>query len=159
VTVNDYEEALQAAEKLSRLDDDALFEQLGIRVQDEKNEGGLERQRKFDAEFPQDAADMLSLTDVREIGRRWWAKLEPELLRIVCTQDSKEMGKITGGKTIPQIAASLATAGAVAVLAPPAWVIVATSILAAKIAETGLDATCEVWRESIDARGVGESTG
>ena len=62
-------------------------------------------------------------------------QLEPELLRMVCTR-SEEMGKVTGGKTIPQIAASLATAGAVAALAPPAWIIVATSILAAKIAET-----------------------
>lgn len=149
---DDYQNALRAAEKLAQLDDDALFEQLGIRVRDEANPGGEERKQQFDAEFTQDAKDMLSLQDVREVGRRWWGKLEPDLLRIVCTQDSAEMGKITGGKTIPQIAASLATAGAVALIGPPAWVIVATSILAAKITETGLDATCEVWRESIDAR-------
>lgn len=51
------------------------------------------------------------------------------------------VGQCSPGKTIPQIAASLAAAGLVSTLAPPAWVIVATSILAAKIFESGLDAS------------------
>ena len=38
-------------------------------------------------------------------------------------------------------------------LAPPAWVIVATSILAAKISQSGLDLLCEVWQESPDTTG------
>jgi len=145
-----YREALEAAERLTRLSDDALYEQLGLRIEDAEHPGGEERKQKYSADFAHAAEDMLSTEDLRRIGRRWWEKLEPELLRMVCTR-SEEMGKITGGKTVPQIAASLATAGVVATLAPPAWIIVATSILAAKIAETGLDAVCEVWQESVDA--------
>jgi hypothetical protein len=36
-------------------------------------------------------------------------------------------------------------------------VIVATSILAVKIVESGLDALCEVWHESLDAKAKGRS--
>ena len=76
-------------------------------------------------------------------------------MNLVCTNNA-EMKQITSGKTIPQIAASLSTAGLVSMLAPPAWVIVATSILAAKIFESGLDAMCEVWHESVDAKTKGQ---
>ena len=76
---------------------------------------------------------------------------EPELMKLVCDPNNAEMSQITSGKTIPQAAAALATAAIVSALAPPAWIVVATSILAAKIAQTGLEAVCEVWRESLEA--------
>ena len=146
-----YEEALRESEKLTVRSDDDLFEQLGLRIQDMQNAGGYSRSMRYSAEFGQEAEDMLSTEDLKKVGRRWWQKLEPQFMNLVCTNNA-EMKQITSGKTVPQIAASLATAGLVSVLAPPAWVIVATSILAAKIFESGLDALCETWHESLDAK-------
>ena len=134
-----YEEALREAEKLAARSDDDLFEQLGLRIQDMQNPGGYARSMVYSAEFAQEAADMLSTEDLKKVGCRWWQKLEPQLMNLVCS-NNPEMKQITSGKTIPQVAASLATAGLVSALAPPAWVIVATSILASKIVESGLDA-------------------
>jgi len=151
MTDTQYEEAFREAEKLATRSDEDLLEQLGLRIQDIQNVGGYSRSMHYSAEFSQEAGDMLSTEDLKKVGRRWWQKLEPQLMNLVCT-NSAEMKQITSGKTVPQIAASLATAGLVSVLAPPAWVIVATSVLAAKIAESGLDALCEVWHESLDAK-------
>jgi hypothetical protein len=150
-----YEEALREAEKLAARSDDDLFEQLGLRIQDIQNLGGYARSTEYSAEFAQEAPDMLSTEDLKKVGRRWWQKLEPQLMNLVCSS-SPEMTQITSGKTIPQVAASLATAGLVSALAPPAWVIVATSILASKIVESGLDALCEVWHESLDLKAKGQ---
>jgi hypothetical protein len=150
-----YQDALREAEKLAKRSDDDLFEQLGLRIQDVQNTGGYSRSMNYSADFAQIADDMLSTEDLKRVGRRWWKNLEPQLMNLVCTNNA-EMKQITSGKTIPQIAASLATAGLVSTLAPPAWVIVATSILAAKIFESGLDAMCEVWRESLNAKTKGQ---
>ncbi|MBI1206966.1 MAG: hypothetical protein GC191_06720, partial [Azospirillum sp.] len=149
-----YEAALAEAERLARLSDDALIEQLGLRVADaEHNPGGKQRAQSFSAPFAHTAEDLLSTEDLRKLGRRWWGKLQREIMAIICDKNREEMSKITGGKTIPQIAASLATAGVVAVVAaPPAWIIVATSLVAAKIAETGIDAMCELWSERLSWR-------
>jgi hypothetical protein len=149
-----YDEALREAEKLATRSDDDLFEQLGLRIQDMQNLGGYSRSMQYSAEFAQEAGDMLSTEDLKKVGRRWWQKLEPQLMNLVCT-DNAEIKQITSGKTIPQIAASLATAGVVSALAPPAWAIVATSILAAKIFDSGLDVLCEMWHESLEAKAKG----
>ena len=148
---NLYDEALKEAEILTEASEDELFTELGKRIEDIQNIGGYERLQKFTAEFAQDADDMLSVKDLKKIGHRWWNKLEPELMNLVCDQNNEDLSKITSGKTIPQIAASLATAAVISTFAAPAWIIVATSILAAKIAETGLDSICEVWRESLQS--------
>lgn len=149
VEVN-YNKALEEAKILADYSDDALFEELGLRIQDMRNIGGYSRSQQFSAEFSQDAEDMLSMDDIKKIGRLWWKKLEPELMNIICENKNEDLGKITKGKTIPQIAASLATAGIVAAFAPPAWIIVAATILATKVTETGLAALCETWRASLD---------
>ncbi len=144
-----YDDALAAAEDLSEVSDEELFTQLGLRIEDMKNVGGYDRSQQYSADFEQDAEDMLSMDDLKKIGRRWWAKLEPQLMKLLCDGSNPEMAKITSGKTVPQIAASLATAAVVSALAPPAWIVVGTSIVAAKIADTGLESFCEVWRESL----------
>jgi hypothetical protein len=150
----DYEQALKAAADLADSSDDALFQELGLRIRDADNPGGKQRQQAFQAPFGQVAHDMLSTADLRRVGERWWRNLEPELMNLVCDPKNPEIGQIASGKTIPQIAASLATAAVVSTLGPPAWVIVATTILANKIAETGLQAVCQTWKESIDAKGA-----
>jgi hypothetical protein len=145
-----YKEALTVAKRLIEQSDEALFEELGLRIEDMKNIGGYERSKQYSAEYAQVADDMLSFGDLKEIGRRWWQKIEQFLMELLCDQNKEDLKQITQGKTIPEIAAGLATAALVSALAPPAWVIVATTILAAKIAKTGLDSLCEVWRESTD---------
>jgi hypothetical protein len=144
-----YEQALREATKLTEMSEDILYEKLGIRMQDIHNLGGYKRSQQYSGQFPQVEPEMLSLKDVKEFGMRWWKKLEPELMNVVCSQESEDRKRLLSGKTAPQIAASLATAAVVSALAPPAWVIVATSILAIKITETGVDTLCEMWKESL----------
>ncbi|MGC2741542.1 MAG: hypothetical protein WA672_00020, partial [Candidatus Angelobacter sp.] len=57
------------------------------------------------------------------------------------------------------IAASLATAAVVSAFGPPAWVIVGTSIVAAKIADNTLKTVCETWQASIAKRGATPTSG
>lgn len=145
-----YEAALEAAATLEGLSEESLYEELGLRIQDMMNIGGYERSQYYEADFEQDAVDLLSVDDLREFGERWWAKLEPELMNIVCSDKNADLVTLTGGKTIPQVAAALATAAVISAFAPPAWIIVATSILAAKIVDTGVKALCEQWQESLN---------
>lgn len=143
-----FDEALAAAHDLSRLNHEERLIRLGQQIEDVKNLGGFHRAHKFSGDCA-DSAKRMPRDELTEIGRRWWAKLEPELMRLVCDPNSEEAKQITGDKTPPQIAASLATKGITSSFAAPAWIIVATSILAAKITETGLSALCEIWRESL----------
>ena len=48
---NDYAAAVEAAEKLKKLDDDTLIEELGLRVEAEKQPGGKELVSNFDGDF------------------------------------------------------------------------------------------------------------
>lgn len=145
---SDYNKALSAAEQLSQRPLDGLYEQLGLRIQDLQNVGGYARSQQFSADFKQDALDLFGTEDLKEIGRKWWKKFEKEMVDLVCVKNNEEMGKITSGKTIPQVAASLATTAVISTLAPPAWVIVAATIIATKLVETGLDALCEQYNEA-----------
>ena len=153
-----YDRALEAARDLEDSSDEALLEELGLRIRDMDNPGGSERARQYQADFTQRAKEMLSVKDLKKVGERWWRNLEPELMKMVCDPKNDEVGKITGGKTVPQIAASLATAAVVSTLGPPAWVIVATTILANKIAEAGVQAVCQTWKESLDAKAKSGAT-
>jgi hypothetical protein len=145
-----YQEALKAATRLTKLSDDALYEQLGMRLKDKDNPGGEDRVQQYSADYAESAAALLSTNELKKFGKLWWDKLEPKLQELVCSEN-KELALITGNKTLPEIAASLATATLVASLAPPAWIIVATSIFASKIVETGLDTLCDLWKEKINA--------
>ena len=133
-------------EKLVGKGENALFEELGLRIEDMKNIGGYARSQAFAGEFRQDAKDQLGMEDLRKIGRKFWTKLEPQLIELICT-NNPELGKITGGKSLPQVVSSLATAGLVAALAPPAWIIVAVAILVNKVSQAGVDSICEFWKE------------
>lgn len=148
----DYEKALEAARNLTEKSDEALFEELGLRLQDVYNMGGYKRAQEYKSEYAQEAQDMLSTADLKEFGSRWWKKLQPEIMTLVCDEKNEEFKQITGGKTIPQMAAALATWGLFTVIAgPPSWAVVLASIVATKVAETGLDALCELWQESLEA--------
>jgi hypothetical protein len=143
-------EALREAERLVKLSDERLIEELGLRVHDAELPGGEDRARKFSADFRASAPDMAGgIEFLRDLGRRWWGKLEPDLVKIVCEQDNKDLKKLTAGSSIPALAGGIATAAvAAAVAAPPAWLIVAATLLAGKLAETGIAAFCEGWAEA-----------
>ena len=147
---SEYDKALAESLKLEKLSEDALFEQLGLRIQDAiNNPGGWDRSKDYTGDFAQAGGDMLSFEDLKKIGHKWWYNFEGEMISILCTPGNDDLKSLTNGKTIPQVAAGLATAGIAAALAtPPAWVIIGTTLLATKLAETGLDALCEVWVES-----------
>jgi hypothetical protein len=149
-----YQEALAAAEELGEFEtEDEVFENLGLRIEDIKNVDGYERVQHYSAEFVQDAEDMLGVEDLKKIGKKWWKKLEPKLMALVCEPGNADLLKLTGGQNIPEMAAGLATAAVVSTLAPPAWLIVATSILATKILSAGLDVLCDAWKKSLEEGG------
>lgn len=149
--MSNYDAALVEAERLSELSDDALFEELGLRVEAKSQPGGEDLVTSFHADFAAQVGDMGKASDLlRKIGRKWWENLEPQLMALLCDPKNSETQKITGNKSIPQLAAGLAVAAlAAAVAAPPAWIIVATTILATKVADTGIQAICATWAESL----------
>jgi hypothetical protein len=139
--------AEQEAERLLRLSHEQLLEELGRRVLDAEQPGGKARSQAFYADFHGEAVAKSKGTDfLREVGALWWRKLEAQLMKILCESDNADLKKLTGGKSIPALAAGLATAAVTsAIAAPPAWLIVAATLLAAKVAETGVAALCETW--------------
>lgn len=145
-----YEEAYKESQKLSEMSDESLYEELGLRMQDIYNVEGYQRSQKFSADFEEVADDMLSLGDLKIIGQRWMRNIEKKLMELLCKENNEELKKITEGKTIPEIAAAFATTAVISAFAPPAWLIVAVTIVAAKIVEAGLDALCETWKESLE---------
>jgi hypothetical protein len=143
----DYPAAEKAAQKLSERDEDSLLFELGKRIEDSKQPGGEQRKLEYEAAFV-DTSETQGFEFFENVGRRWYKNAEAELMKFLCDKNNADRDRLTSGKTIPQIAASLATAGLLAVLAaPPAWVIVATTIVAQKIASTGIDAWCQVYYE------------
>jgi hypothetical protein len=147
-----YHEALEEAERLSELSDDALIEELGRRVHATEQPGGQELARRFSGDFAAKAGDMGRATELlKDLGRRWWKKLEPEFMKWVCDPSNEDIKRLSGSKSIPQVAAGLATAAVTAAIAaPPAWIIVVTTLLATKICDTGLQVVCELWAEHSD---------
>jgi hypothetical protein len=144
---NDYGAAEKAAQKLSQYDEDRLLFELGKRIEDSKQPGGEQRKGEYEAAFI-DTSGTQGFEFLEEVGRRWYRNAEAELMRFLCDKKNTDRDSLTSGKSIPQIAASLATAGLLAVIAaPPAWVIVATTIVAQKLTSTGLDAWCHVYYE------------
>lgn len=140
-----YEEALKEATRLSELDHEALFHELGVRIEDAKRAGGEGRVQAFSGEFLAPDKSM-SWSVLAVVGRRWWEALEPKLMALVCDSKNKDMQRITASRSIPQVAAGLVGAGVMA-LAPPAWAIVAATVLAGMIVDSGLQAVCTTWGE------------
>ncbi len=141
-----HQQALHESERLSQMSDDALFHELGLRIEDSNLPGGEERKKHYSGEFL--AADTTMGTGIlAEIGRRWWSSLEPQLMQLLCDTNNQEIKELTGGnKSIPALAAGLAVS-ALAAIAAPSVVIVVSSIIALKISESGLKAVCDTWAE------------
>lgn len=147
--MRDYNSAVAEAEKLARLNDDALFEELGLRIEDANLPGGDTRSQGYSGQFRGPVSDLGKGSEVfKKIGSKFWKNIEPQIMGLICDPKNEDLQKLTNNRSIPQLAAGLATAGVLSVVvAPPAWVIVIATILATRIAEAGLAAVCETWAE------------
>jgi hypothetical protein len=145
--MNSSTSAEQEAERLLRLSHQQLLEELGRRVLDAEQPGGKERSQAFRADFSAEAGAVGKGPEfLREVGALWWKKLEAQLMKILCDSENGDLNNLAGGKSVPALAAGLATAALTSAIAvPPAWLIVAATLLAAKVAETGVAALCETW--------------
>jgi len=141
----DYTAALAAAEELDQYDDETLIRELGMRVEDAKLPGGEQRKLAFQGAFVDTSATQ-GWEFLEDVGRTWRRNLERELMEFLCPKDNAERDKLLSGKSIPEMAASLATAGLIAIYAaPPAWAIVVTTLAARKIVKAGIEAWCQVY--------------
>lgn len=87
---------------------------------------------------------------MKGLGEKMWIKLEPKLYELLC-KPSKEHDEFIdalkeGGK---MLAVALAPALVAQVALLPAVAIVIATIAAKKIADAGLEAVCEMWKESM----------
>lgn len=152
---NDYAAAVEAAEKLKKLDDDTLIEELGLRVEAEKQPGGKELVSNFDGDFDDfsDFSPEAGPGFFRYVGRATLIRLEDDLMKFICSKDDADRNKLLSGKSIPELAATLALTGLVAlVAAPPAWAIVVTTIVARRITLATVDSLCGEYAKRKSAR-------
>jgi hypothetical protein len=91
-----------------------------------------------------------------EFGERWWARLEPELHDLLCNRDNEQHSELMDALLLGarMLAVALAPALVTQVSALPAVAIVVATIAAQIVAETGLDAACEIWTESMIDRNL-----
>lgn len=97
---------------------------------------------------------------MKALGQKWWGKLEPKLYDLLCNEENEDRDEFVealkeGGK---MLAIALAPALVAQVAALPAVAIVIATIAAKKIAESGLEAVCALWKESIEKQDEEEKT-
>jgi hypothetical protein len=137
--------------------EEQLYTTLGINqmaVEKAKESGDaqvLEKAQQYDARFAPEDTGMGALDVLKDVGQTWWVKFEPKIYDLVCNKKNPEHDKFLDavGGSAKQLAMLLAPsllasmAGAV-----PAVVVVVATIAAKKIADSGLEAMCEVWAEA-----------
>ena len=139
--------------------EEQLYTTLGInlktveRAQDSGNREVLQEAQVWDAQFKPEDTGMGpgALELLKDFGQTWWVKFEPKIYDLLCNRKNPEHEKFMdalGGSAkelamvlAPSLVASLA--GAL-----PAVVVVVATIAAKKIADSGLEAMCEVWAEA-----------
>jgi len=137
-----------------------LYTTLGINQQAvetaEKNndEKQLEKAKQYDTVFSAEETEMGVLDDLKDFGQRWWVKLEPDIYDLLCNKKNPDHDKFMeslkeGAKTL---AVALAPVLVTQVAALPAVAIVVATIAAKKIADSGLEVVCEIWKESLEER-------
>jgi hypothetical protein len=141
----DYAAALAAAQQLNEYDNQTLTRELGLRIEDANLPGGDVRKQAFQADFV-DTSPTQGWETIEEVGRKFLRNLEEQTMEFICPKDNAERDKLLSGRSIPEVAAALATTGLIAVFAtPPAWAIVVATVVARKIAKAGIDACCQVY--------------
>jgi len=148
-----------------------LYEVLGIteeaiaKARLESDTGQLAAAEEYDTSFG--VADTafagtqttMAATDFfRDLGRTWWARFEPQLHDLLCNKKNKNHDELMealvhGAK---DLALALAPTLVARLDALPAAAVVLATIAAKKIAESGLEAVCVKWSESLAAKEEGE---
>jgi len=130
-----------------------VFDELGRR--EVAREKGLTEQAANPDIFPDPPADetLMGIGDTfAEFGRRTWEKYEPQLYKLLCDPKHEEHDKFMdalkdGGKTLA-LALVPSIAGLPGLL--PAFVVVIATIVGKQVAQAGLEAMCEMWKESLE---------
>ncbi|HLK59682.1 MAG TPA: hypothetical protein VKU00_24185 [Chthonomonadaceae bacterium] len=144
-----FQEALSTTERLIQESDDTLYEELALRMGDIYNPGGYARSQDFTAAYAEVASDMGLGDNMRRIGKRWWKNIEQEAWKIICKAKDPELKSLLNNQSLPEAAALLAV-GALAALAPPAWVIIIAPLIVRKLVSTGMEAICAEWNSGAE---------
>lgn len=144
-----------------------LYEALGItreaigKARLEGDSGQLAAAQQFDTTFSvADTAFDGTMTAMspgaffRDLGRTWWARLEPQLYDLLCNKQNPDhdslMDSLVGGAK--DLALALAPTLVARLDALPAAAVVLATLAAKKIANSGLQAVCQTWSEALAAR-------
>lgn len=144
-----------AVELLWDDDMDGLMLTLAARLQAEEAGTAQAELQMWDPPEEAFAFDLEASTEwtakMVDFGERWWAKLEPELYDLLCNRDNQDHNELMDALLLGarMLAVALAPALVAHVSALPAVAIVVATIAAQMIAETGLEAACEIWTESM----------
>jgi hypothetical protein len=88
---------------------------------------------------------------IKKLSEKWWEKFEPKIYDLLCNKKNPEHDKFLDalGGSAKEMAILLAPSLVASVAgALPAVVVVVATIAAKKIAESSLEAMCEVWAEA-----------
>jgi hypothetical protein len=101
--------------------------------------------------FPAEAeAGPEILERMKALAERWWDKLEPQLYDLLCNEANPQHQQLMRalGQGAQALAVALAPALVAKVSALPAVAIVIATMVGKRIADTGLEAVCEIWSEA-----------
>ena len=152
---------VEAVDALWEDDMDGLMLTLAARVRAEEVDAAADELQMWDPPEAAFAADIEAgpewTAKMLAFGQEWWDKLEPQLYEVLCNKNNEQhddlMEALQDG--VKMLAAALAPALVAQVAALPAIAIVVATIAAKKIAETGLEAVCELWTESMAQQSQG----
>jgi hypothetical protein len=144
----------EAVDKLWDDDVDGLMQRLGARAK--AQEEGWAEEPLHDWDPPEDefAADEEAGPEwtamIQSFGETWWEKLEPKIYDLLCKPGKEHDELIDSLKEgAKMLAVMLAPALVAQAAALPAIAIVIATIAAKKITDSGLEALCEKWSESL----------
>lgn len=149
------ETRVEAVDALWEDDMDGLMLTLAARIQADDMGAALVELQMWDPPEVAFATDTEAgpewTTKMVAFGQEWWDKLEPKLYDVLCNKNNDQHDELMTALQdgVKMLAAALAPTLVAQVAALPAIAIVVATIAAKKIAESGLEAACQLWSESI----------
>jgi hypothetical protein len=153
------ETVVMAVDNLWEDDMDGLYQTLATRAHAQEEGEALDKLEQYDVSdfdlppLPGEEEGGPEFTAlITKIGKRWWDKLEPKLYDLLCNKENPDHDKFMGalGDGAKMLAVALAPALVSGVGALPAVAVVIATIAAKKIFDSGLESTCEIWKESLE---------
>lgn len=153
---------VKAVDALWEDDMDGLMLTLASRVQAEEKGEAQDELQDWNPPEEAFASDEEAGPDwtamMKSFAEKWWAQLEPKLYDLLCNEsnpDHDEFMKALGdGAKI--LAVALAPVLVAQFAALPAVAIVVATIAAKKIYDSGMEAACKIWKESMEAQAEAE---